>query len=73
MLKFYKNPNYKCLFDYRIAVPLKNNSIILTNQEHMDEHLNEKIGIKVKRERCELCLAIFMVSWFYLTIYLTTI
>jgi len=29
-------------------------------KEHMDEHLNEKIGIKVKRERCELCLAIFM-------------
>ena len=54
-------------------MPLKNNSIILTNQEHMDEHLNEKIGIKVKRERCELCLAIFMVSWFYLTIYLSTI
>ena len=28
----------------------------------MDEHLNERIGIKVKREKCELCLAIFMVS-----------
>ena len=32
----------------------------------MDEHLNERIGIKVKREKCELCLAIFMVSSFIL-------